>query len=207
MLDDIAVVIRAVKGRRCRQLARLHCQIPCATVSYHAEGRTVPESYADAWKLGLSLNRPWVLQLEDDAYLCPTFKTEATRLIREASFIDRVGLVSLYSGRRIKAGEILPRNPTLELISGSRFLMAQAVAMPSHLVLDHSAFMLDWTEEQGRPLATDTATGQWLKDRGLRCARSWPSLVQHDMADSLYGHTTHPNRMSPSFTAAFGEIN
>lgn len=204
MFDQIAVIIRAVRERAEAAEALLglvHAFAPHARISWHEPGRTVPESYADALTLGS--DRPYVLQLEDDIALSPRFAEDASRLVHEAFSVDRVALLSLYSGRRVKAGEALPAEPTLEVLPGSRFLMAQAIVMRSTEVPAHNEFMLRFTED--RPYATDTATAAWLASKRLRYARAWPSIVQHLDVPSMSGHRPHPNRRSQSFDAAYGD--
>jgi hypothetical protein len=202
--SDIGIVVRAVPLRRAHLLTRLIGQVDafedgCA-IAYHKAGRTVPESYADAlaeWGVA----RPWVMQLEDDAVLCPNFGEHALRVIREAD-AAQLPFVSLYSGRRPREGVSLPEPGNWELVSGSKFSMTQAFAVRSQLVADHNTFMLSFTE--GRPYATDTATAAWMKSRRMRFARAWPSLVQHDDGgESLSGHRANPNRTSPSYRAVF----
>src|SRR5690606_38605017 len=115
--DQIAVIIRAVRERAEAAEALLglvHAFAPHARISWHAPGRTVAESYADALTLGS--DRPYVLQLEDDIALSPRFGEDSPRLVHEAFAVDRVALLSLYSGRRVKAGETLPAEPTLEVL-------------------------------------------------------------------------------------------
>lgn len=201
--DDVRVSIRTVVGRRDAEAAALLRSVSTfcggAVLSPHRDGRTVPESYADA--LAAACGATWALQLEDDAILAPDFDERALELLDVASRAPRVGLVSFYSGRRIKPGESLPES-SHEILPGAKFLMAQAFAMRSELVDDHNAFMLEFTRE--RPYATDTATATWMKARGLRYVRAWPSIVQHMDLPSLSGHRRNPNRFSESFRAVYG---
>jgi hypothetical protein len=205
--DDVGVVIRAVRGDRERWVADLLDRLafrPGAVVSWHGEGRTVPESYADALAAWDGRGVRWVLQLEDDAILSPDFEAHALRLLRRADARPDVGLVSFYSGRRLRPGEAPPDPPTLEYLPGARFLMAQAIALRAGSVADHNGFLLRWTSERGRPYATDPATAAWLSARGLRYARAWPGIVQHRDVPSLYGHRRNPNRFSSSYDARYG---
>lgn len=210
--DDIGIVIRAVPGQREASLAFLTEQIrdfaPEGIISWHGAGRTVPESYADA--LASWRNREWVLQFEDDVVLSPDFAIQALRLMNERT---DVGLVSFYSGRRLKLNERPPTLPILEYLPGARFLMAQAVALRIRDVSDHNAFMIAWTGKYNRPYGTDTATALWLKSRRLRLARAWPSLVQHRALRSMCHqkfstrpHASNPMRTSPSFEAVYGSV-
>lgn len=201
--EDVRASIRTVPGRRDAKanalLVRVRGFCRSVVLSPHAEGRTVPESYADA--IVAARGAAWALQLEDDAILAPDFEDRALELIDVASRLPRVGLVSFYSGRRVQAGEGLPRR-SHEVLPGSKFLMAQAFAMRSEFVDDHNTFMLEFTRE--RPYATDTATAAWMKARGLRYVRAWPSIVQHMDLPSLSGHRRNPNRFSESFRRVYG---
>lgn len=216
---DIGVAIRTVRGERQPYLDSLLDEMERQDigreyeVSYHGVGRSVPESYTDALAVLTPYGFPWILQFEDDIVLAPTFAEHAIRLIREADAMDDVGLVSFYSGRRVRPGETIPTTPTLEFLPGSRFLMAQAFAIRARDVADHNEFVLRWTAERGRPYATDNATAAWLASRRYRLGRAWPSLVQHRDAPSLCRqkntgrpHSPGPMRRSPSFTVAYGEI-
>lgn len=190
---DVAISIRAVPGQREGCLSGLCGQLDGFgldfSISYHRPGRTVPESYADA--LATTGGRSWVLQLEDDAILCRGFPTQAIRLLNSGRSLP---LVSLYSGRRTG---VLPLVPALEVLPGSRFLMAQGFFLRSDCVPDHNAFMLDFCRD--RPFATDTATAAWMQARKLRFGRAWPSLVQHTPGPSLSHHAPHPNRFARYF--------
>lgn len=216
---DIGIVIRAVRGPREAFVDSLLDQMEDQDigreyeVSYHAEGRSVPESYTDALAALGDYGFRWILQFEDDVVLAPDFAEHAIRLLREADMRTDVGLVSFYSGRRIRPDEVLPVPPLSEYIPGSRFLMAQAFAIRNADVADHNAAVLRWTTERDRPYGGEFATAAWLASRRYRIARSWPSLVQHRDAPSLYKqrntnrpHSPGAGRRSPSYTAAYGEI-
>ena len=205
--ENVAVSIRTVPSKRDASalLERVRRFAPHAGLSPHAPGRSVAESYADAIAYRGACESPlWVLQFEDDAILAPDFEVHALPMIRAAHADKRVGMVSFYSGRRIKSGEALPPPGTWETLPGAKFLMAQAIAFPVHLVEDHNAFMLEFTRSNERPYATDPGTAAWLKARGLRYLRAWPAIVQHDEVKSLYGHNMNPNRYSESYRRAYG---
>lgn len=214
--SEVGIVIRAVRGDREPWVKQLLGQIdfrPGVVVSWHGEWRSVPESYADALAAGAVGPVRWVLQFEDDVVLAPGFAGHAIRMLAEAYGNSRVGLVSFYSGRRVRPGEAMPAPPRLEYLPGARFLMAQAIAIRSELITDHNEFMIRWTAERQRPYGTDTATAAWLSACGFRYGRAWPSLVQHRDGPSVCRqrntgrpHTSGPLRRSPSYTAAYGEI-
>jgi hypothetical protein len=201
--SDVWIVIRAVRGKREQCCARLLNQIEAFSegheISYHGDGRTVPESYADALSVDPH-SRKWVLQFEDDAILRRDFAEYAIQLLRDGQDLP---LISMYSGRRTTTAP--PTIPELERLPGARFLMAQAFFIRSDLVPDHNAFMLDFCRESDRPYATDTATALWLKARKYKYGRAWPSIVQHDDVASLYGHHRNPNRFASSFTDGYQE--
>ena len=214
---EIGVSIRTVPEKRAHLadalLKRVQKFAPNCVLSPHASWRTVPESYADALKIYQLTDLKWVLQLEDDAILAPDFETEALRAFEH--FTEKIGIVSFYSGRRIKSGEIIApvgQPVEYETLPGARFLMAQGFAMRVADVEDHNQFMLNFTADNNRPYGTDTATGQWLKVRKLKYLRAWPSIVQHREVESLYRqrnrpnapHTKNANRFSPSFTERYG---
>lgn len=208
--NDIGIVIRAVRGDREPHALALQDRIDAfrhgSVISWHRDGRTVPENYADALAAydGAGASISWVLQFEDDAILALDFEVHALRMIREVDQDPRVGLVSFYSGRRVRPGEALPSPPILEYLPGARFLMAQAIAVRFASITDHNDFMLAWTSNRERPYATDSATAEWLSARRLRFVRAWPSIVQHRDVRSLYGHHRNPNRFSQSYTAVYG---
>lgn len=204
--DDIAVVIRTVPHQREVERQALCTQLMGMGIAYrlawHQPGRTVAESYGDALMAGLTAWAAWVLQLEDDIRLVPCFATEVTRLL--TSLHKSVGLVSFYSGRRIRPGEILPSPPILEYGPGRQFLMAQAIALPAPHIPALCRYVLAWKADHPMPGGTDLATAAWLAATRLPYARTWPSLVQHGNGVSLLGHHRHPNRQSASFDRAWG---
>lgn len=194
---DISVVIRAVRGKRPECLESLLDRLKrfCdPLVSFHGEGRSMADSYCDAWSLGAGRRAGWVCQFEDDAILGDEFEDESVRLMK---LNYDLRFFSFYSGRRIKRGEVLPSAPVIERLPGSRFLMAQCVVMRRDDIESHNAFVRDFCVD--RPKATDPATAAWMKSRRQRYGRSWPSLVQHSDVPSLYGHSRNPNRFSESF--------
>lgn len=93
--EDVRASIRTVPGRRDAEanalLMRVRGFCRGVVLSPHAEGRTVPESYADA--LTAARGAAWAMQLEDDAILAPDFDERALELIDVASRLPRVGLV------------------------------------------------------------------------------------------------------------------
>lgn len=213
---EIGISIRTVKGQREPELQALEARVrtfsPLVKISFHQEGRTVPESYADAlaaWEheKPTVLGRApfWTLQLEDDALLAPSFETLVPQMLADTQNSGKnVGVVSFYSGRRLVEGEALPDPPQVEYLPGARFLMAQAIAFQTSQVADHNAFMLRFCAN--RPYATDTATAAWMKERKLKLARAWPSIVQHKLLPSLSGHRPNSNRHSASFRAVYGDV-
>ena len=216
---DIGVVIRAVREKRQNLIESLLDQMEIQDIgreyeiSYHGDGRSVPESYTDALAILSGYDFRWILQFEDDIVLAPDFAVHAIQILREIDIMTDVGLVSFYSGRRIRPRESVPTHPTIEFAAGSRFLMAQAFAIRNCDVAEHNDFVLRWTSERCRPYGTDVATAAWLASRRYRIARPWPSLVQHRDAPSLCRqkntgrpHVPGPLRRSPSYTAAYGDI-
>ena len=193
--EDVWIVIRAVKGKREQCLSALLKQIETFQrgydVSYHGIGRSMAQSYCDCLSLATKSGRTWCLQLEDDAILRPDFSLHAARLIDDA---NGLGFLSFYSGKRGVSRD----HPQMEILAGSRFLMAQAYAIKTELIDDHNQHVLKFCKD--RPNATDPGTADWLKSRKMKYGRVWPSLVQHSDVVSLYGHHRNPNRFAESFS-------
>lgn len=202
--DEVGIAIRATAARADharRLLARVLGFASCAVLSWHREGRSIPESYADALTAAVGLEREWVLQLEDDVVLARDFEDQAIRLLEQGSRLTDVGLISFFAHGKVFGDERLPDTPMLEVLRGSQFLMAQAFAMRASDVEDHNRFMLSFCKR--KPTATDHATGRWLGSKGKLLARAWPSIVQHGDLPSLSGHYSSA-LTSDSYARAYG---
>lgn len=196
--NDIAIVIRAVYGKREECLERLTKQLSGFglgySVVYQDPALTYRQGYAFALAKGAATGKGWVLHLEDDAILRSDFATEALRLL---SLGRDLPLVSMYSGKRV-GEEQPPKVAVLERLPGSRFLMAQAYFMRADVVEDHNRFVLELVDKH--KCGADIATAAWMKARKYRYARAWPSIVQHDDVPSLCGHHRNPNRFAGSYS-------
>jgi hypothetical protein len=146
------------------------------------------------------MGRPWVLQLEDDVALAPTFGAEAL-----AYGLDEADVVTLFSRSKDDMAA-LERGERTRRIGPASFSMSQGFLIRAELAAGVEAFAPSWYEahpEHNR--AADLLLGAFLSARKARVLVRVPSLVQHRRGPStLPGH--HGARQSESFRRAFGEV-
>lgn len=204
---DIACVVQAVMSKRADMVGDLAAQLapePLA-ISDHVDGRTVRDDTMAAWRLGLEADRPWVLRFEDDVRLAPGFHDLALSLI-EAGAVRGDGIVSLYSSREVRDGEVLPWPPILERKGSSYFRCTPAVAMPREYVESFVAFVDETRPDIGLEKDFDVWMQFWLQAYRLRWGRALPSIVQHlGNAISLVGHNRNPQRQAHTYAAIWGD--
>ena len=107
---DYAIVIPTILPQREKyigelltQLAQL-CPFVPIVISPHVQGTPPKIDLVRALKNGATFGCQWVIYLEDDAYLAPTFSDEVSRILKEASRRD-LKMATFYSNaeRTIKA--------------------------------------------------------------------------------------------------------
>lgn len=207
--SDVTVAIPTVGERQAsrRQLTdqiAAHCgndrHGPLVVVTEHVADEparvTFPRALADAAARG----RPWVLQLEDDVFLAPTFGREALTV-----GLDHCDVLSLFSRSRhdliaMAEGESVRR------LNPSGFSMSQGFLIRSELAAGVEAFASGWyAAHPQHNRAADLLLGGYLSARKARVLVRVPSLVQHRRGPStLPGH--HGARQSESYRRAFGEV-
>lgn len=203
--DSVSVVIQAVQSRRAdvdALVADLAPAIP--RIVWHEPGATCLETTARSFLAG-DHERSWLIRFEDDVRLCPNFWSIALPLVE--SIPSGIEFATLYNGRRVHPGEPVSLPPRWEIRPGARFSMTQCVVVRIDLARKIAEHYPGWAQAHPRdPGGMDTAIADLLSQTGRRYAAAWPSLVQHRLElPSMLGHKPHPNRMSPSYRAAFGD--
>lgn len=204
-LDQLKVLIQAVP-QRSQSVDRLVNRLRPARVSvvWHQPDRTCLETTAAAFQEISDCRCEWAIRFEDDAEPCPDFWSHVLPLL--SAVPPGIEFATLYNGRRIRNQEpTWP--PRWELRPGTRFMMTQCVVVRSSLAREIAGYYPGWAAEHPEhPGGIDTALADFLGSRKLRYAQCWPGLVQHRLdLPSFLGHWPHPNRMSPSYQAIFGD--
>ncbi len=204
--SDVTVTIPTVEQRRPLLnglLAQLQEQCPGAafTVTTHVPGEPARVTFPRAMSAGAELadRRPWVLQLEDDVVLAPSFGADALAGVADCD------VVTLFS--RSKADlAAMDRNERFRRTGPSSFSMSQAFLIRRELAAGVEDFAPVWYAahpEHNR--AADLLLGAYLSSKKARVLVRVPSLVQHRRGPStLPGH--HGARQSESYRRAFGEV-
>ncbi len=203
---DVTVAIPTVLARApmVEQLvAQLAEQCPGANVviQTHTPGEparmTFPRALAHA---ATYLDRRWVLQLEDDVVLAPTFGMEAL-----AAGLDDADVLTLFSRSRRDLSDMAEGKLTRRL-NPSGFSMSQAFLIRRELARDVHIFAPDWyADHPQHNRAADLLLAGYLSAKRARVLVRIPSLVQHRLGPStLPGH--HGARQSESYRQAFGEV-
>lgn len=204
-LGQLNVSIQAVP-QRSRSTARLIDRLMPARVSvvWHQPGQTCLETTATVFRQLSDCDDEWAIRFEDDAEPCPDFWSHVLPLL--SVIPPGIEFATLYNGRRVRSREpIWP--PRWELRPGARFMMAQCVVVRPSLAREIAGYYPGWAAEHPEhPGGIDIALADFLRAKRLRYAQSWPGLVQHRLdLPSFLGHRPHPNRMSPSYQAIFGD--
>ena len=149
----------------------------------------------------------WVLQIEDDVALAPTFAIGVARGIEEAERRG-AGAITFFSRAR--------RDPTLCGKNGeepawywrgaSSHCMNQCIAVRSSALAGIEEYAVEYFLRHSRAKhSADLLLGGLLSRARIRMLVQVPSLVQHRPLKS----TIHPGcgvRQSESYRAAFGEV-
>lgn len=203
---DVVVAIPTVLPERQRYLNELIEQVTAAcpgarlVIMPHVAGTPARVDFPKVLQAAGRIEGNWVLQLEDDVYLAPTFGEAAL-----AAMLEEAEVVTLFS-RSVEDMAALARGERFRRITPSSFSMSQAFLVRSYLVEDLVPFAEGWygrNPQHNR--GADLLFGAWLSNIRARVLVSVPSLVQHRR-----GPSTLPNhngaRQSESYRAAFGEI-
>ncbi len=201
--NDVTITIPTCAERRDARYdlyKRIEAACPGATtlVKEHVPGEPVRVDFPRALEHAATFGRPWILQLEDDVLLCPSFGVEAL-----AHGLDRCDVLTLFS--RSKADlAAMDRGEKTRKIGPSSFSMSQAFFIRADLAVGIERFAPGWYAahpEHNR--AADLLLGAYLSQKRARVLVRVPSLVQHKhLPSTLPGH--HGARQSESFTRAFG---
>lgn len=203
--NDVVVAIPTCIERRAARYA-LYEQLADAcpgaplVLREHVPGEPARVDFPRALTAASQLGRPWVLQLEDDVVLAPTFGTEAL-----AHGLDEADVLTLFSRNQADL-KALARGEKTRRIGASAFSMSQGFLIRAELAAGVEAFAPGWYEahpEHNR--AADLLLGAYLSSKKARVLVRVPSLVQHRRLPS-----TLPNhrgaRQSESYRLTFGEV-
>lgn len=204
--DDVVVVIPTVKERASMLtslIAQLQEQLPRETrlnVHMHNPSEPARTTFPKALSIAGRMDRPWVLQLEDDVHLAPTFGAEAL-----AVGLNGCDVLTLFTRSRfdLKAMDLGQR---VRQINPSSFSMSQAFFIKSDLAREVATYAPDWYERHPQHnRAADLLLASFLSAKRASVLARVPSLVQHRRGPStLPGH--YGARQSESYRRAFGEV-
>lgn len=182
--DNVAVVVRGVEGKQ---------------VCFDPGEQTLFEAYAAALASVDIEGFEWLIQFDDDVWLCPDFAELALDALSQPDAAN-ASLVNFLGGKKACG------NPEgVELRAGRRGgLFGPGVAfrtrdLPDLLEwLPVNAGRFTWTE-------TDKATAEWAAETDRRWFFTAPSLVQHVGRESLLGRKFSPDQVCPSYTDRWGK--
>ena len=203
---EVVVAIPTVQPQRAGLLSTLLGQVCHAChgvivlVHPHVHGDSPRWDFPRMMTAAARVGRPWILQLEDDAYLAPTFGTAAL----ECGF-DVADCVSLFSRRKAdmeayRAGQALnKRAPRAFCGNVGFFLKAEFAEGLEPFAVDYFAKHAEHVH------AADYLFAEHLAALGARVVIRLPSLVQHAGKASTLPHR-HGARQSAMYRLAFGDI-
>jgi len=158
---------------------------------YHIERHTIQDAYNAIASGLLGVQHKWVLYLEDDVELDPCFGEKAAKVA--AALSERYTVLSLFSRgnrdlQRLREGELhyerrLPR-----------FTYAQCLLMPNRVARAWGKELLTWADNEpnGYTGTPDIALGYCCQDHGWSIGSVVPSLAQHLVTPSSFGHGVCP---------------
>lgn len=203
--SDVVVAIPTVQERRhaFEELlddVRRHCPGAALITITHDPDEPPRVDFPRLMTAAEKSGRPWVLQLEDDVALAPTFGRDAL-----AIELDDVDLLSLFSRSSMDL-EDLEQGRSIRRVGPKSFSMSQAFFLRSEFAAGIESFSERWYEQHPQhQRAADLLLGAYLSQHKARCFIRVPSLVQHRrLPSTLPGH--RGARQSESFRKAFGEI-
>jgi hypothetical protein len=203
-LQDLACVVRSVRGKRNVERACLLQQCQDHGLQIDVAWGSLAEKPRQNWRRALDLaykvERPWILQLEDDVYLGPDFAQKVLDYLGRNianlwSFYDATteGLAAWRNG---------PTQRRTTMLSN-----CQAVAFHRDLVQPMLAYLPAWEERHPTfHSAVDIFLREFCAHERLIVRYSAPSLVQHRQTKSLLGPRASRGRISPSFLACYGPV-
>lgn len=155
-----------------------------------------------AWRMAAQ-SWPWTLVLEDDAVLPHDFSRHARRALLN---VPGDGAVSFYLGTsypghyqgRVKRALAQCDAEGASWLRCGVALHGVALALPTH----HVADMLEAVADVDKPY--DERLSVWLKDRGLPCWYTVPSLVDHEDEDHVLPASAWQPRKLPRKAHRFG---
>jgi hypothetical protein len=204
--SDVTVAIPTVLPARAAPLADLvgqvaeHCPGALLVISPHVPGEPAKVDFPRVLEAAARAGRPWILQLEDDAHLCPGFRDEA--LAVDLHEIDALTLFS-RTGADMTALELGHKTRRM---SPKSFSMTQGFFLRASLAMGIDSFAKRFYEEHPEHnRGADLLLGAYLSSLRARVLVRIPSLVQHRHLPS-----TLPNhrgaRQSETYRRAFGEL-
>lgn len=208
--SDVAIVIPTMEERShllCQLVAELQreCRGAQIAVHYHEPGSSARVDFPETIDLGITTDRRWILQVEDDVWLCPEFGDRCLGGIRYAEASD-VSAVTFFS-RSKRDVEMLSIGKTWRTQSPASFCMMQCVSLKTDALRGFSAWAPTWYNDprnSHHQHAADLLLGAWLSRNKRKMLAHIPSLVQHRKVKStLTGH--RGARQSDTYSIAFGE--
>lgn len=207
--SDVVVTIPTVPERAEGASALMHevkdvCPNVRVFLHTHVPGTPArvdfPRALAQAAEVAARMGRRWLLQLEDDVALAPSFGAEAL-----AAGLEEADVLTLFS-RSQRDVEALGRGERVRRIGPSAFSMSQGFLITWELAAGVEAFAPAWYAahpEHNR--AADLLLAAYLSHCKARVLVRVPSLVQHRPGPStLPGH--RGARQSETYRLAFGEV-
>jgi hypothetical protein len=184
---------------------RRHCEGAAFVLREHVEGDPPSVDFPAVINEALKTDRPWVLQVEDDAWPCPAFGYLAAQYLATA---EAYGIQAVQFFSRHKQDLGLYRSG----VHGSwrkqppaQLCMIQAVAVRSYALSGFPEWAPQWYAEHPQHVhAADTLLGAWLSRKKARVMVTVPSLVQHRAVPSTLPHRGGA-RQSETYRLAFGE--
>jgi hypothetical protein len=207
---DITIAIPSMPQRSellARLVARLtkECEGARILARVHRDGEPPRLDFPALIAEATSVERPWILQMEDDAWPAPVFGVLVPSLLQEAS--DRgVSAASFFSRHKADL-EAMRRGdaPHWRSQGVASLCMIQAIAVRRATLLGLSEWAPSWYAAHPEHIhAADLLLGAWLSTQRAKLLVRVPSMVQH-----LAVSSTLPNhrgtRQSDTYRWAFGE--
>lgn len=203
---DVVVAIPTVQPARAASLAALLRQVTASChgalvlVHPHVPGDPPKWDFPRLLTAAARVGRPWILQLEDDAHLAPTFGEDAL-----AHGLDQADLVSLFS-RRKEDYDAYMRGAMLKRRSPRAFCGNVGFFLRSPVAEGLEAFAPGFFQRNPQHIhAADLLLADYLAVQKARVLVRLPSMVQHLGIQTTLSRRGGA-RQSSMYTHAFGAV-
>lgn len=204
--DAVSVLIKTVAGKRARELAELQGQFAAqgivTTTIVGTSAEPPRENFRRLLRAGIEAGQPWIMHVEDDAFLAPDFAVQALACINRGV----ANVWSFYSARKEDL-EALEAGKKYRRVTPTQFFNTQAVCFSPVFAARMLEDLPEWEAKNPQERSgVDVFIGWFCRKHKFIICVSVPSFVQHRQLPSLLGHRKRYGRISRTFALRYGAV-